>query len=62
MAVCKECRFFFPVPENADDYEPGLGDCVREEQDDHGKYWMNRPAMGDGDTGKCDFFTKRIGG
>lgn len=62
MSYCKECRFFFPIPQDADDYEPGKGDCVREEQDDKGKYWLAKPVMGEQDAGKCGFFTKRIGG
>jgi hypothetical protein len=62
MPECKECRFFFPVSEDADDYEKGLGDCVREQSDDHGKFWSSRPVMEDGtDAAKCDFFTKKIG-
>lgn len=62
MACCRECRFFFPIPEDADDYERGKGDCVREERDDKGKYWLARPVMGDHDASKCQFFVKRIGG
>lgn len=62
MAYCKECRFFFPIPEDADDYEKGLGDCVREQSDDHGKFWSARPVMEDGpDASKCDCYTKKIG-
>ncbi|MBC7325163.1 Benzylsuccinate synthase gamma subunit [Neomoorella glycerini] len=63
MAVyCKNCRSFFAIPEDADDFEPGKGDCVREEQDDKGKYWKARPVMGDKDASKCPGFIKRIGG
>lgn len=62
MAYCKECRFFFPIPQDADDYEPGKGDCVLEEQDDKGKYWKAKPVMGDNDASKCPSFNKRIGG
>jgi hypothetical protein len=62
MAFCKECRFFFPIPEDADDYEEGKGDCVREEQDDKGKFWLSKPTTCDSDTSKCANFTKRIGG
>lgn len=62
MAYCKECRFFFAIPEDADDYQAGKGDCVVEEQDEKGKYWKARPVMGDSDEGKCPSFIKRIGG
>lgn len=62
MSECKECRFYFPVPEDADDYVKGLGDCVREQSDDHGKFYSARPVMEDGpDAAKCDCFTKKIG-
>ncbi|PKM87847.1 MAG: benzylsuccinate synthase subunit gamma [Firmicutes bacterium HGW-Firmicutes-12] len=62
MAYCKECRFFFPIPEVADDYELGKGDCVLEEKDDKGKYWSSHPIMGDTNASKCEKYTKRIGG
>jgi hypothetical protein len=45
MATCKECSFFFPVPENAGDYKEGKGDCVTETVDAKGKYWLSRPTM-----------------
>lgn len=62
MAYCKECRFFFPIPADADDYEKGKGDCVREEKDDKGKYWAARPVMGEQDAAKCGSYSKKIGG
>ena len=40
MAACAECKSFFPVPENADDFAEGKGDCVREIKDEKGKYWL----------------------
>lgn len=62
MAFCKECRFYFPIPEDADDFEKGKGDCVREEKDDKGKYWSARPVMDTQDAAKCGFYAKKIGG
>lgn len=44
MATCKECTYYFPVPENAGDYEPGKGDCVTQVEDAKGKYWLSRPT------------------
>ncbi len=46
MAICAECKSFFPVPDNADDYEPGKGDCVIEEKDEKGKFWLSKSTMG----------------
>lgn len=45
MTTCKECSFYFPVPENARDYEAGKGDCVTEKVDAKGKYWLSKPTM-----------------
>lgn len=45
MATCKNCAYYFPVPESAGDYEPGKGDCVTEKEDDKGKYWLSVPTM-----------------
>jgi hypothetical protein len=44
MTTCKECTYFFPVPENAGDFEPGKGDCVTEKEDAKGKYWLSKPT------------------
>jgi len=44
MTSCKDCEFFFSVPEDADDYEPAKGDCVVEKQDEKGKYWLSKPV------------------
>lgn len=62
MAYCKECRFFFAIPEDADDYIEGKGDCVIEEKDEKGKYWKAKPVMIDNNADKCSNFNKRIGG
>lgn len=45
MTTCKQCSFFFPVPENAGDYEAGKGDCVTEVEDAKGKYWLSKPTQ-----------------
>ena len=45
MTTCKECSFYFSVPENAGDYEAGKGDCVTEKVDAKGKYWLSKPTM-----------------
>ncbi len=56
MATCKECSFYFPIPENAGDYEAGKGDCVTEKEDAKGKYWLSRPTKIDSPT--CQNFKK----
>lgn len=58
MAKCKECRFFFPIPEDADDFKPGKGDCVTERRDKKGKYWLAKPVYEDTDS--CEYFVKRV--
>lgn len=45
MTTCKECEFFFAVPENADDFAPCKGDCVIEKEDEKGKYWLSKPVF-----------------
>ena len=42
-----ESKFFFLIPEDADDYEPGKGDYVREVTDTKGKYWLSVPVYKD---------------
>lgn len=44
MSTCKECSFYFPVPEDAGDYKAGNGDCVTAVEDAKGKYWLSRPT------------------
>jgi hypothetical protein len=61
MASCKECRHFFSIPEDADDFAKGKGDCVMEERDDKGKYWSARPTMEECEADKCPGYTKKIG-
>ena len=62
MAFCKECGFFSAIPETADDYEAGKGDCVREERDDKGKFWVSKPTMSENIADKCEYFKIKIGG
>lgn len=45
MTACKDCEFFFEVPEDADDYAAGKGDCVTQKEDEKGKYWLSRPVL-----------------
>ena len=60
MPQCSECQGFFPIPEDALDYEAGVADCVREIRDSMGKYWHSRKVKAEMDAGKCpDFKTKK---
>lgn len=45
MSNCKECDFFFPVPPEDSDYEPGKGDCVLPHEDAKGRYWLSKPTF-----------------
>jgi len=56
MTTCEECGFFFKIPEDADDYEQGKGDCVTEKKDEKGKYWLSRPIFEGGEA--CGDFKK----
>ncbi len=44
MKTCESCSFYFAVPADAGDYEPGKGDCVTEKEDAKGKYWLSKPT------------------
>ena len=57
MANCGDCSFFFMVPENADDYEPGKGDCVTEKRDEKGTYYLSKPVFVATET--CSNFMKK---
>lgn len=57
MANCGECAFFFPIPEDADDYEKGKGDCVTEKKDEKGKYWLSKPVFESNES--CESFKKK---
>lgn len=56
MAICNECKSFFSVPDNADDYEPGKGDCLIEEKDEKGKFWLSKLTMGNNVVEQCKNF------
>ncbi len=56
MANCENCGFFFRIPEDAGDYEPGKGDCVTEKKDEKGKYWLSKPVVDSADA--CPLFVK----
>lgn len=45
MATCATCSFYFKVPEDADDYEQGKGDCVNQVEDEKGIYWLSKPVF-----------------
>ena len=44
MRACGSCRYFFPIPEDEDDYESGKGDCVTEKKDEKGRFWLSKPV------------------
>ena len=56
MPTCEECKNSYPIPEDAMDYEPGVGDCVREIRDWSGKYWHARKVKLNVDAAKCPDF------
>jgi benzylsuccinate synthase/naphthyl-2-methylsuccinate synthase gamma subunit len=45
MAKCADCAFFFRIPEGDLDYEKGKGDCVKEQRDEKGKFWLSKPVF-----------------
>jgi benzylsuccinate synthase/naphthyl-2-methylsuccinate synthase gamma subunit len=57
MATCENCTFYFPVPNDADDYEQGKGDCVTEKKDEKGAYWLSAPVFNTTDA--CNNFQKK---
>ncbi len=56
MAKCENCSFFNLIPEDADDFEPGKGDCITEVIDEKGKYWLSKPVFDSMDG--CESFKK----
>ena len=56
MTTCGKCAFFFRVPDDADDFEPGKGDCVTEKKDEKGKFWLSKAVFEGMD--KCKDFKK----
>ncbi|MDA8233343.1 MAG: benzylsuccinate synthase gamma subunit family protein [Clostridia bacterium] len=59
MANCSQCKSFFPIPEDADDFEPGKGDCVRKEKDAKGVWYESKPVMGDKSADNCPKFGQK---
>lgn len=57
MATCGECASFFKIPEKDLDYEEGKGDCVLQNQDQKGKYWLSKPVFET--DAACDQITAR---
>ena len=57
MPKCQECRNFFIISEDADDYEPGKGDCVIQKEDDKGRYWLSKPVFESAD--RCATYLRR---
>lgn len=56
MSKCKDCTFYFAIPESAGDHEPGKGDCVTPEEDVKGRYWLSRPTVDS--AASCSRFEK----
>lgn len=40
-----DSKYFFPIPEDADDYEPGKGDFVVQIKDEKGIYWLSKQVF-----------------
>lgn len=57
MATCEECTFYFPIPKDEDDFEPGKGDCVTEKRDEKGTYWLSAPVFNT--TEACEKYKKQ---
>lgn len=57
MSTCENCTYLFPIPEDADDYEKGKGDCVTEKKDEKGKYWLSKPVVESNEA--CAGFKKK---
>ncbi len=58
MRECRQCLCFFPIPEDAYDYEAGKGDCVVQKKDEKGKYWLSKPTFETTET--CPLYQKKI--
>jgi len=56
MATCNQCNFFFPVPKDADDYAEGKGDCIHEQKDQKGKFWLSKPTF---ENNSCSSFKEK---
>lgn len=57
MSTCSDCVFFNRLPEDAIDFAPGRGDCVTENKDQKGKFWLAKP-VNTGDAACPDYSTK----
>lgn len=57
MTTCKDCAFFFSIPEDADDFEKSKGDCVTQKEDEKGRYWLSKPVFENNPC--CGAFNKR---
>jgi benzylsuccinate synthase len=57
MTTCENCSSYFRIPADADDFEPGKGDCVTEKRDEKGTYWLSAPVFNS--TGACEKFHKK---
>ena len=55
METCKGCKYFFAIPEDADDYEEGKGGCVKQKTDEKGKFWLSKPIFESGP--RCEAFS-----
>ena len=54
MTLCKECKKFFPIPE-----DQKRGDCVQRVVDPRQAYYKAKPVVADQDAGSCSSFEKR---
>lgn len=57
MATCETCTNFFPIPQDADDFEAGKGDCVTQKEDEKGRFWLSKPVFNISDA--CPEFKHR---
>lgn len=57
MSKCEQCAFFFPIPKTDMDFEPGKGDCVQQQQDTKGKFWLSKPVSENSDA--CQRYRQR---
>ena len=50
MSKCENCAFFFPIPEGDMDFEQNKGDCVKQQEDTKGKFWLSKPVFSGDDA------------
>jgi len=58
MSICGECGAFFSIAEDDQDFQPGMGDCVRQQEDSKCKFWTSKPTMADKES-ECPEFAAR---